>query len=690
MRRPVTITSIFLLALLFGCGGTPSDPGSALGEAGGDEDVLEALADAEVAAAGMGIVRQVLYGESAPDTGRLSKLPGRRVFVCAYPGKPRMLCETGVGGDLAESFEVAAKALDESAGSKVDPADKETIRLKFDVVTSAEPKTFKRKQDKPKHRLVATYGFFVRTDNGEISWLLPSELLERGIYDTKKKGFQRSRVLKQLRKRNGGLGDLPTEFPYEQFETIAWAEKDQPGQVPPGVFRLYRLHPYEMAEATPDVLLQRTVWAADHLMSSISADGKIRYRYKVASDRDSSSYNLLRHGGTTYSILQAYDRTKFEPYLLASEQAMQYLFGHMDSDRRTGPYLPEDHPSFGDSLFIVSPPDRDAPDGKVKLGGAGLALVMIDQYVEATGDVETYRQQAQDLARFLVASQKEDGEFVYFPPRTPGGPVTSTDDSAYYPGEAILGLIRLYSWDRNELWKDTAVRAADWLIDVRDAGKGPERLANDHWLMLALSYLYEYTEDQRYVDHSIALCRAVEYQYLKREKYWDIHPDYRGGYYDPPRSTPAATRGEGLGAVLDTCRLAKIDCDWIEDLLVDTARHEMLSQYDPDMSYWMKNRPKAFGGWAGGLLDMDIRNDFVQHNMSSVIGLERHLLLQQEEVIPGGPGWTEAVLGGAGHPGIPEDQLAELRADSLRYRGETRWERKAREKQEAEGETPAE
>ena len=356
---------------------------------------------------------------------------------------------------------------------------------------------------------------------------------------------------------------------------------------------------------------------------------------------------------------------------------MQYLFEHMDSDRRTGPWLAEDHPSFGDSLFIVSRPTAGAPDGLVKLGGAGLALVMIDQYVEATGDRSTYRGKAQDLARFLVASQKQDGEFVYFPPRTPGGPVTSTDDSPYYPGEAILGLVRLYSWDANPLWLETAVRGADWLIDVRDAGKGPSDLANDHWLMLALSYLYAYTGDQRYVDHSVALCRAVEHQYEKNEKYWADYPDYKGGYYNPPRSTPAATRGEGLGAVLDTCRLAKMDCDWIEDLLIDTARHEMLSQYDPDMTWWIENRPKAFGGWNGGLLDMDIRNDFVQHNMSSLLGLERHLRLAQDQRLPGGPGWTEQVLEGARFEGIPDEKMAELRADTVRYRGLTRWEERA-------------
>jgi hypothetical protein len=273
----------------------------------------------------------------------------------------------------------------------------------------------------------------------------------------------------------------------------------------------------------------------------------------------------------------------------------------------------------------------------------------------------------------LVASQKKSGEFIYFPALTPGGKPTSKDGSAYYPGEAILGLIKLHSWDPNPMWLDTAGRAADWLIEVRDKGKNERQLANDHWLMLALSYLYHYTEKESYLTHSLNLAKAVQYQYDKNKPAWKKYPDFRGGYYDPPRSTPAATRGEGLGAVLDTCTIAKQDCAWVEELLHETVRHEMLSQYDPDTSYWIKNKAKAFGGWNGGLLDSSVRNDFVQHNMSSLLGLERFLRRRAGELVPGGPGWTERYLGGEEFEGLSDEKMSALRAATLRYRGESDW-----------------
>ena len=669
----------FLLALpLLSCQKSHVPVGaSVLGEKGRDGAVAEALADPEVAATGVGIARHVLYGEPAPDTSALQALPGRRAFVCAYQERPRRLCETGVGEDLAGSFEAAAVALKERAGGKIDPDERGDIRLRFDVVTDTRDAKFKEDWDKPKGRSIATWGFFVATEEGEVSWVLPSQVLEDGLWD-RKRGFKRKNVRKRLRKQNEDIGELDGSFGYQAFDTVAWIEEALPQTDPPGVFRLYRIPPYERDEATAEVMLQRMVWAADYLLSSVDAKGRIRYRYSTARDRDSSSYNVIRHAGTTYSLLQMYDRTRYEPYLEASVQAMHFLIdNHGRRDNRVGPYLPADHPDQGECLFIVSRPRSGKTEGDVHLGGAGLGLVMLDQYAEATGDTQTFLEEARGMARFIVASQKEDGEFYSFPPRHAGEKPCRDEVSPYYPGESILGLVRLYSYDPNPLWLDTAVRAADWLIDVRDKGKDESEIANDHWLMLGLSYLYLYTEDERYADHSIHICRAVEYQYEKNRKHFKKYPDFQGGYYNPPRSTPAATRGEGLGAVLETCRLAGRECGWIEELLVETVRHEMWCQYTPQSSYWMPNPAKAFGGFNGGLIDADIRNDFVQHNMSSILGLERHVLRQQGTELPGGPGWMEKRLAGTVFGGIPPEELARLRELSVAYRGATIWEKTA-------------
>ena len=196
MRHITGMIVILLTSSLTACGGKqgPSGPGTALGEAGDEDALREALTDAETAATGMAVVRHVLYGEDAPDTAALAALPGRRAFVCAYQEKPRMICDTGIGDDLAGSLEAAAAALKDEAGRRIDPADKASIRLKFEVVRRSKAKKFDGDEDKPKARRVGTYGYFVTGADGEVSWLLPSELLERGIYASKDKCFKRKEV----------------------------------------------------------------------------------------------------------------------------------------------------------------------------------------------------------------------------------------------------------------------------------------------------------------------------------------------------------------------------------------------------------------------------------------------------------------------------------------------------------------
>jgi len=679
---------VLTLTLLAACpsSGTP-DEGSPLGQSGDDDELFlgsdAALKDGEVMRAAFDLARATLYGSPEPSKSTLDTLPGRRAFVCVYGVEHPNLCDTGVGDNLAGSVKAAAKRLHARHGKAIKRAHEggDDVRIKIDVVTYTKEKTFKRSIEKPKKRDVGVYGYWVEHEE-KTSYILPTEVLEQPIWSSRKKnrGIPRKNVIKALKRREKSMSGLPEEFPYTRIHTEAWVEGDPHGHETPPIVRVYRLHRADFDELSEELLLQRSVWAADYLISSISPEGKIRYQYYVTTDRDSGSYNLLRHGGTTYSILQAYDRTKYEPYRLASEQAIKYLFAKCREDERTGPF------GGGPTKWILS------PGKKVKLGGAGLALVMLDQYGEATGDYETYKDDARKFGNFLVASLKEDGEFIYFPALTPDGPPTDTDDSAYYPGEAILGLLRLHAWDPDPKWLGAARAASDWLIDVRDKGKSERSLANDHWLMIALSYLYQETRDEKYLDHSLNLARAVKFQYEKNRPSWKKYPDYQGGYYDPPRSTPAATRGEGLVAVMDTCRVAERDCEWVWELLEETIRHEHLSQYDPDLMWWIKNKKKAFGGWNGGLIDSEIRNDFVQHNMSAVLGTERHMAYRaRKEELTGGPLWT--LLNqkeGQTHPGVSSEEMTRLRAASQRYRGDTLWETRWKAAQAAApSETPS-
>lgn len=609
------------------------------------------LADPAVVEQAFGAVRAVLAGQEAQAEG-LGAYAGRRVYACAYQIAARALCGTGTGRNLEAAVLAAANGLRDQV------PDPSGALLKLDFVTD-EVRT--RWPARGFTHGVGVHGLHV-TQNGAESWLTPSELLEVPVlvvvHHDKPGVLDEQRLHDALQERNPAIGDLPPDFSFVRTRTTSWVERHPVGS---GIVRTYRTHAWELGEMEPDLLLQRAFWAGDHLASIVSPRGRIRYHYDPALDQESRGYNLLRHAGTTWSLLQAWERTGHEPWLLAARAGMHYLLERTVVQERQGPF------GGGTARWVKE-------SRRIKLGGAGLGLLMLAEYTAATGD-EAYLEEARQFATYLVSAQLASGEFIAFNSVDPdGGPEPGT--SAYYPGEAIVGLMRLYSVDPNPLWLDTAKRGASWLIRVRDAGKTPRTLANDHWLMMGLSRLYAETRDPVWVDHSLKLAEAVAIQQARHVDHVAYHRDYAGGYYEPPRSTPAATRAEGLVAVLDTCRLAGLSCPEVRATLEATVLHQLQTQYTPETLWWLPAPEEAVGAFYGGLIDVTIRNDYVQHNLSAILGLERLARLDAGERLPGDPTWTLADQ--EAFNGLSERQIAELQAFTRRIRGDMLWDRVAR------------
>jgi len=575
-----------------------------------DDALPVTLRRGEVGDALLGVARSVFDGGPPVEADVLGTLPVHPVTVCAYEAPRAPTCRrVETGPTLAAVVASAAQAARAAGG--------QGPRLSVDVevldtqVDWAEPGH--RKRDP---------GVWGYRAGGAV--LPPSHVLTSTVYGggEEDKSFRGDVLRSELARRMPSeerVADI-TALPLHRFRTVSWVEDGSGGSL-----HVFRVHGFERPSVAVDVLARRAAWAADHLASTVGPDGRVRYLFDVPKGVERPGYNMLRHGGTTYSLLQAYQRFEHEPWLRAAEGAIGFLLSNSRRDVRHGPF------GGGEVLWVNE-------SRHIKLGGAGLALVMMTQHMQATGSDE-HLEDARAYARFLVSQQLETGEFVYFANQTPGGPPRDRT-SAYYPGEALLGLAQLYALDPDPLWLDTATRGADWLIDVRDAGKGPKQLANDHWLMIALSHLVKHTDDPRYVTHSLALADAVAYQADRNRHKVATHPDYFGGYYDPPRSTPAATRGEGLVAVLDTCAMVDRECPEVLQMLRETVTHELWSQYTPATCWWMPRPGAVVGGFSGGIMDLDLRNDFTQHNLSSVLGTERHL---RGGVLPGGPLWSFAL-----------------------------------------------
>ncbi len=585
------------------------------------EGILANRSEMEVA---LELARAVLCGEEprANDYPALTAFEGRMVFVTAYGAKFPAPVGVGKGADLFESIVAAAEAL--AKQGKVDYAKKDAadIRVRVDVVTRTVKKHLKEDVYLPPRETIGTWSMVMEDPEGHITFLTGHEIVEQQMFHTKKKGLLTSDLIEKLEARAGAGVVIRPDAYFSRVYTRSYVE----GVGGEGVVELYRNHTTPNDEPTPAILAATSYAAADYIARIIGEDGRHNYLYYPHTDRDSHSYNMLRHAGTTYALMQAYDRFRDPAHKAAAERSFEYLLNQTLVREEEGPW-------GSNYRFMVE-------DRKAKLGGSGLALVAMCHYTEATGD-RRYMKEMREFARFIVKMQDpENGKLISYFDYGPMAEVPE-EDSIYYPGESLYALGKFYFVDPDPLWLDTANKGAYWLIFERDAEKAPLKLPHDHWLMMALSYLYAHTGDEAYVTHCLNIASAIEARFRDRDdKLAKDQIDYLGTYYKTARVTPIGCRVEGLIGAVDLCKLAGRDYSHLLHMATTSTGLPMTLQFDPVNSFFLPNPRKALGGLREGIYENGIRNDYVQHNLSGFIGVERHLLADQGVLVPGGPAWS--------------------------------------------------
>lgn len=400
----------------------------------------------------------------------------------------------------------------------------------------------------------------------------------------------------------GNLNELLPEFDpgheLYRFESTSFAwvrpDTDETGKL----VDLYRGHQL-FGKLDAAELLASAEAAGRYLVSTVKEDGSFIYTYFPKTDMVPDKYNILRHAGTTYSMLELYEISPSPELLAAIERALAYM------EKQVVPC-----PQVAAARCLLE-------DDEVKIGGHGLAIVAITKYMEVTGD-ERYLELAQDLARWIVFTQQDDGRFIPHKLEYSDNE-SSSFVSGYYPGEAILGLTRLYKFDRDQTWLDTAARNADYLIGVRDAGVPIDELNHDHWLLYGLDELYRLREKKIYLEHVLKIVEAITDAQMLEPAY----PDWRGGYNRFPRSTPAATRAEGLVAayrLLVDYNLEEVAKTIIRPAIELGLAFQVQAQFEPITAMYLPDPQRVLGGFKKSLTDYELRIDYTQHNLSAILG----------------------------------------------------------------------
>lgn len=360
-------------------------------------------------------------------------------------------------------------------------------------------------------------------------------------------------------------------------------------------------------ETTKENVIEAARLAGDFLRRETAANGRITYVYETMDDtRSNKNYNMLRHAGTAYSMFQVVRLTGDEALFAAGERAMGYFRARMKED--------EAHPG---EWYILDGGRRK----RAKLGGAGLGLLAYVE-MEKTRPGSTDYEAMFGLARHIVRMQHEDGEFESF--YDWNGQENSTRKSTFYPGEAVLGLTRLHQLTGDQRWLDAAVKGADWLVHERWVALGLRiYVPMDAWLTQALVELDRVAPDDDRRDYAFALADSIA-----RHKLMDpdkAPPDLLGsdlsGLGSLPLAANAGSFGEALSAAARMEQRRLPGSDRYRTFAMRNLGMQLRHQFTEANDWFLPNPEAARGGFRERPNVHQIRNDYVQHNISGLMGM---------------------------------------------------------------------
>ncbi|MFQ5485261.1 MAG: hypothetical protein ACE5DO_08000 [Desulfobacterales bacterium] len=512
----------------------------------------------------------------------------RIVFLSFSDGSTPARVVIGSGSGVMEAVEQAISSIDPPALK-----DQSPLWIKLDVVVDVQ--TINHTDLKKPLRFKRSLNGIAFDRHSGIAFL-PEELVSYTLVNRKQqiklnnmKRYLKGRSIDPLLFQQLGTSN---EMTFHRFSTIGFFS-DSAEIVP-----LYRGHRL-FAGVSKKELLSAATQAGRYLNRSISTEGQFVYTYLPKTGKMPQKYNLLRHAGTIYAMLELYQVTGEKKLLSDAHRAIRYLLQFAKP-------CTEDP---ANSACIVE-------NGYVKLGGNALAIIAMAKYVEITRDRQ-HLFMIEQFGRWIQSVQDDSGRFFVHKQTYPNGRVIDFE-SAYYPGEAMLAMLRLYAITSDQGWLETAEKSGQYLINIRDGDKSLSKLPHDHWLLYALNELYRFKPKPLYLNHAFRIARAI----MARQNLTPEYRDWFGSYGRPPRSTPAATRSEGLYAAYKLAR--DFGNPKEAKAILKAIRHgvafQLQTQFRPESVMYLKEPQRSLGGFHRSLTNYEIRIDYVQHNISSLLG----------------------------------------------------------------------
>jgi hypothetical protein len=568
----------------------------------------------------LGAARTALQGNPLPEPDDLlAAIGGAGAIVELFLSPEKPIITVVDNENFYTAFEVAiAKTASDPRFAESFQPKLDRVRIKLSILDEILPlKVEDLHQDQRIFRAVArriepgVHGIALAI-NGEATYQIPERVLYDGwglnIHtpgEREKRVRGRALVQRQIQTlsseatgdKNGWRnGDLYA-FTTQSFIEAA----GKPGQ-PKDVFRANTNVPSLDAKSLRAALLLDL----GYLQHIVSPKGTLDYIYYPNEDELSPEYEIVRHAGYAFRMIQAANALEDEAYFEAGSQALNYAL------------LQTRIPQSVSDIAIVKF-EEEANLGAMAV--TALAIAEIPKHLmwprhpivlERLGKALLYMRMPEDG---LFYATFEQAEAKKAPEQQP----------LYWPGAAMLAWVKMFEKSGDKRWWDAAVKTSKGQQKLwSEAGsKGVGRFC---WVGQAWSRMARIEKDPALRDHYKTL--AYSHADAVIERTWtpdrrDFLPDYLGAADNsrPPRSTPTSARAEALGEAYITARYLK-DTEAQKKYgvaLMQALAFVVRNQFTIENTWYLPHPEKAIGGIRGGLIANDIRIDYCQHALAAML-----------------------------------------------------------------------
>ena len=433
------------------------------------------------------------------------------VFLSLCDGVERARVVNGVGGTLEEAWAVAAK----KAGQIVSDLKMDVRWTKADIVCTAE--------ETP----VSGLGWMMKDEGKGISYFLRKGVALDSDFDiafleAEMNGNRLYHYLTADELENGIIQTAP-RLNLENINPYlnAYYPKAVPVNAIPDVVTMfttigffcdengivYDLYGGTGADAgrrmidevDADHAYEVMMNASGSLYGMIKPDGEYIYGYHADTGEEIEGYNILRHAGSIWSLINLYRITQDESLVESIDAAIDYLLDNYIVYR------------VDDVAYVA-----ELKSGEIKLGGNGLTVIMLSEYMDVF-ETDKYLEIIRHLANGILEMQDEETGRYYHVLNYPDFTVKEAFRIIYYDGEATFALTRAYTFTKHIKYLDGAARSVENFIDL------DYTRYRDHWVAYSMNEITKYIPEPRY--YAFALRNASEnLETIARAP--RIHPTY--------------------------------------------------------------------------------------------------------------------------------------------------------------------